>query len=152
MSHLKTNLPFFRYQRKLVLLWFIWGSIIFIFTFQKSFFGYFKHSTEPIWTFIGVYLGGIYSLITGSSFFKHKLSNYLLKDIIYFRLAYISSIIYLLGVSIVIFIVPLYILQNGGNLEDFRNALAKTNTIFKVLLPIQIGLLAYFFFKKEKVE
>ncbi|WP_417888081.1 hypothetical protein [Zunongwangia sp.] len=152
MSHLKTNLPFFRYQRKLVLLWLIWGSIIFIFTFQKSFFGYFKQCTGPIWTFIGVYVGGIYSLITCSSFFKHKLSNYLLEDIIYFRLAYISSIIYLLGVSIVIFIIPLYILQDGGNLKDFRNALVKADTIFKVLLPIQIGLLTYFFFKKEKVE
>ncbi|ADF53861.1 hypothetical protein ZPR_3546 [Zunongwangia profunda SM-A87] len=51
-----------------------------------------------------------------------------------------------------IFIIPLYILQDGGNLEDFRNALAKTNTIFKVLLPIQIGLFDFFFFKKEKVE
>lgn len=152
MSHSKTNLSFYKYQRKLVLLWFLWGSVILIFALQKSFFGYFNHSIKPIWTWIGIYLGTVYSLITGSSFFKHKLGNYYLKDIIYFRLAYISSILYLIAISVVIIIMPLYILENGGDREELLRKFADSDTVFKVLLPIQLGLLTYFFFKKEKVE
>ncbi|MFN8274780.1 MAG: hypothetical protein U0X58_07865 [Flavobacteriaceae bacterium] len=142
-------MTFFQAQKKLIKLWFVWCLLIIAYiAFQTMMTtGVFSppEVAPKIWEWMGKYLGAIFTLIIGSSFFNKEEKSPILKDIIYFRLSWFTSIFYLASITIII----LVIVMACDNYESFVDALDRTSLVLNFLLPVATGLLGYFFYKSK---
>jgi uncharacterized membrane protein len=144
-------MTFFEAQKKLIRLWFIWTLLLLAYVgFQTMIStGVFHPNTvaQKMWEWIGKYLASLFVLIMGSSFFSKMSDNPVLKDPIYFKLSWYTSLFYLTTITIMIFL----IVFSCEDFTSFIQTLANTSLMLNFLLPIVTGLLGYFFYK-NKIE
>lgn len=142
-------MTFFQAQKKLIKLWFIWCLLLLAYVAFQTIMttGVFSppEVAPKIWEWMAKYLGAIFTLIIGSSFFNKEEQSPVLKDIIYFRLSLFTSIFYLSLITILI----LVIVMACDNYDSFVDALYRTSLVLNFMLPIATGLLGYFFYKSK---
>ena len=142
-------MTFFQAQKKLIRLWCLWCLLLLAYVAFQTIVstGVFSppEVASKIWEWMGKYLASIFALIIGSSFFNKEENSPTLKDPIYFRLSFYTSIIYLAVITTMIFVI---ILSCDDN-ESFLQALDRTSHVLNFMLPIVTGLLGYFFYKSK---
>ena len=140
-------MTFFQAQKKLIRLWFLWCMILLAYVAFQTIIptGSFANVAAEVWEWIGKYLASIFALIIGSSFFNKEENSPVLKDPIYFRLSFFTSIIYLAAITTMIFVIIL----SCDNHDCFLESLDRTSHVLNFMLPIVTGLLGYFFYKSK---
>ncbi len=145
-------MTFFQAQKKLIRLWFLWCMLLLAYvafqTIMSS--GVFSppEVASKMWEWIAKYLASIFALIIGSSFFNKEENSPTLKDPIYFRLSFYTSMVYLAAITTMIFV----ILFSCDDHESFLQALDRTSMVLNFMLPVVTGLLGYFFYKSKSGE
>lgn len=146
-------MDFFKAQKTLITLWFIWGLLLMLYIGYHIIFGNYKDvDSSKLITWIATYLASIFSLIMGSSFFSKDLFNEKLKDNLYFYLAVGASVLYLLFISITLVNVPNNSECGEKCFEIYLLSLDKIGKLLNFILPVLTALLGYFFYKNKKQE
>jgi type IV secretory pathway TrbL component len=139
-------MKFFQAQKRIISLWFIWGLLLLIYVTFHVLFSLFKPIASEVITWVAKYLASIFALMTGSTFFGRDYFEEELKDIIYFRLAFWISVVYLLLVTVILVIVP----KTSCGKACFLTALDNSGSILNIVAPILIAVLGYFFYQNKK--
>jgi hypothetical protein len=112
-------------------------------------YGHYDDVLKELMIWLTKYLAVIFTLITGSNFFSKSYFEEKLKDIIYFRMAFVASFLYLLYISEILIIEPrLFGLDMSA--ERFIAKLDDSGQLLNFLLPVVTALLSYFFYKNKK--
>lgn len=138
-------MKFFDAQKKLVKLWFVWVMLIIALVTYHLLFGVFRYdSAQPVMVFVGLYIAPVFSLILGSNFLDKEKYEEEIKDIFIYKLAYYTSVFYLL-----IFSLTMLALIKSTTAE-FNNLMKNAKLLFAFLEIINGGVLIYFFSKNKK--
>jgi hypothetical protein len=140
---------FFQAQKRIIYLWFFWGCLLMIYIAIGIRYGHYDDVLKELMIWLTKYLAVIFTLITGSNFFSKSYFEEKLKDIIYFRMAFVASFLYLLYISEILIIEPrLFGLDMSA--ERFIAKLDDSGQLLNFLLPVVTALLSYFFYKNKK--
>ncbi|MEI6748381.1 MAG: hypothetical protein ACOYMF_01150 [Bacteroidales bacterium] len=132
-------------KRALASIWFIIGGILFLVVFLQTLLGHYGDKVNEAWSWlipmIFPTLSVIIGVFVGDSLGKNDTS--LLVDSFIFKLTIALSVVYLLAISLVIFINPL-------TEFDAITMMKMSNFGLGPLQGIVIAAMAIFFVKKEK--
>lgn len=138
-------MQFFDAQKKLVRLWFIWVMLLISLIGYHLLFGVFRYdSSGPIMIFVGLFITPVFTLILGNNFLNDNVFQKEIKSVFIFRLAYFTSIFYLLSFTVAIFA---FIKSTS---EQFNILMPNAKLLFAFLEIVNGGLLFYFFSNNKK--
>ena len=104
---------------------------------------------DELMAWLTKYLAVIFTLITGSTFFQKSFFDEQLRDVIYFRLAFVFSIFYLLFITEIVIIEPSRNDYESFDADKFIEKLNQSGQILNFVLPTLIAFLSYFFYKNK---
>lgn len=146
-------MTFFKAQKILTRLWFIWTGIIVLYLFKEITIGDFQAVAALVITWFSLYMAPVFSLILSSSFFKREWFDEQLKSKLFLYIALGTSIIYLTIITYCIYQLPESISSDGLTMtpaEQLEAKLESQGYLLKFLEAIVGGVLGYFFFSNKK--
>lgn len=142
---------FFKAQKTLISVWFIWGLLLILYIGYHIIFGNYKDiESSKLIAWVATYLASIYTLMVVSSFFNKNLFDETLKSNIYFYLAMTASVLYLLLITVALMNTPNINECGDDCYEIYIHSLQELGQLLNFILPILTALLGYFFYKNKK--